>query len=80
MRTYVIVVGEWCVSGHEEMQLWRWNQWCSQSNQIIIHIRWIPQCCRAHRHNCRYKRIDLGEARILNEDDRKQTYINELDG
>lgn len=51
MCTYVAISGERCVARHQEMQLWRWNQWSGQTNQIVIHIGWITKGCGADRHD-----------------------------
>lgn len=65
MGTYIAISGERSIAGHEEMQLWGWNQWSRQSDQVVIHVRWIPQRGCAHWHDGRHQSVDLCEARIL---------------
>ena len=38
---------------------WSWNQRCDETDQIIVHVAWVPQGGRGHRHNRRYQLVNL---------------------
>ena len=38
---------------------WSWNQRCDETNQIVVHVAWVPQGGRGHRHNRRYQLVNL---------------------
>jgi hypothetical protein len=44
-------VNQWCITYHQKMAPWSWDQGGKQASQIIIHISRIPQRGCACRYN-----------------------------
>ena len=38
---------------------WSWNQRCDETDKIVVHVAWVSQGGRGHRHNRRYQLVNL---------------------